>query len=128
MLGIDEYLQRIQRLINELPFKLSATINIENRSNVVLYIKGKITFTDETELHFKEYLITVPTFHKVAYSYHYQDKDKQLIFRFDNAEHHTEISTYPHHKHLKDRVLPSNEASLEKVLEEILSTIKEKAR
>jgi UDP-N-acetylmuramoyl-tripeptide--D-alanyl-D-alanine ligase len=58
MSGIDEYLQRIQHLINELPFKLSATINIENRSNVVLYIKGKITFTDDSELHFKEYLIT----------------------------------------------------------------------
>ena len=27
MSGIDEYLQRIQHLINELPFKLSATIN-----------------------------------------------------------------------------------------------------
>ena len=54
MSGIDEYLQRIQHLINELPFKLSATINIENRSNVVLYIKGKITFTDDSELHFKE--------------------------------------------------------------------------
>ena len=30
---------------------------------------------------------------KLAYSYHYQNKDKEMIFRFDNAEHHTEVRT-----------------------------------
>jgi hypothetical protein len=28
------------------------------------------------------------------------DSANQMIFRYDNAPHHPEIATFPHHKHL----------------------------
>ena len=42
-----------------------------------------------------------------------------MIFRYDNAPHWEEISTYPYHKHLPDSVISSKIMTLDKVLEEI---------
>ena len=42
------------------------------------------------------------------YSYHWQRQNGSLICRWDNAPHHPEISTFPHHIHDSDEtnVLP----------------------
>jgi hypothetical protein len=52
------------------------------------------------------------------YSYHWMTKDRQLIIRWDNAEHWREISTFPHHKHIsqKSNVQPSIEINLDQIL------------
>lgn len=41
----------------------------------------------------------------LKYSYSYI-KDDKLILRYDNAPHHPEIQTHPHHKHLKNEIQP----------------------
>lgn len=46
-----------------------------------------------------------------------------FIFRYDNATHHKEISTFPHHKHVGIEVKPSREMGLAEVVSEIESTI-----
>ena len=56
-------------------------------------------------------------------TYHYHNRNKELIFRFDNAEHHQEIKTCPYHKHIKGTVLPAEETSLKEVLTEILNIL-----
>jgi hypothetical protein len=57
---------------------------------------------------------------RLKYRYHYEDPDGRLVFRYDNAPHHPEVETFPHHKHLSDgRVVPSVEQSLPRVLEEV---------
>ena len=33
------------------------------------------------------------------YSFHFMDSDNQTIFRYDNAPHHNELASAPHHKH-----------------------------
>ncbi len=48
----------------------------------------------------------------LGYRYHFQDKDDNLIFRYDNTPHFPKIGTFPHHKHLKDNVLPSVKPSI----------------
>ena len=112
MSAIREFLEALETLLDDIPCKLSTKIQSESRGDIALYLKGTVVFTDHSELHFKEYLIAVPDFKKLAYSYHYQSKDKELIIRFDNAEHHREVGTYPYHKHLKDEVVQSKEMSL----------------
>ncbi len=42
-----------------------------------------------------------------------------MIFRYDNAPHHVEIATFPHHKHEVDDIKESLEPSLDEVLLEI---------
>lgn len=123
MSEIERYLEEIDRLITQIPYRLSTRIDIENRGDVVLYLRGEIVFTDTSELHFKEYFIVVPALKKLAYLYHYQNKDKEMIFRFDNAEHHPEVRTYPHHKHMRDTVLPSTEMSLKDAITEAINSL-----
>lgn len=35
----------------------------------------------------------------LKYSFHWQDEEGQLYKRWDNAPHHSEITTHPHHIH-----------------------------
>ena len=35
---------------------------------------------------------------------------------WDNAPHHKEVNSFPHHKHLGSKVEPSNERNLSEVL------------
>lgn len=81
MSAIKDYLHELEMLIHELPCKLFADLQVENRGGVALYLKGKIIFTNKSELQFKEYFITIPIMKKLAYSYHYQNKDKELVFK-----------------------------------------------
>jgi hypothetical protein len=39
-----------------------------------------------------------------------------MILRWDNAPHHPNIITYPHHKHTKSGIAPSREITLEQVI------------
>ncbi len=51
------------------------------------------------------------------------DALKNLIFRYDNVDHHKKLNlpSYPHHKHdnSEDNVISSNAPMLAKVLNEI---------
>ena len=58
------------------------------------------------------------------YSFHLQDKTDNLIIRWDNAPHHSNVATYPHHKHDKEKkVFESTEISISEVIEIILKKI-----
>jgi len=46
--------------------------------------------------------------------------------RWDNAPHHSHISTYPHHKHTPDGIFESTELSLEDVLASIKAYVIDK--
>ncbi|MGE5339946.1 MAG: DUF6516 family protein [Candidatus Omnitrophota bacterium] len=120
---ISDYILQIKRIIDETPYILSENLVIDNRGDIVLYLKGEIVFTDLSELHFKEYIITIAEFKKIAYSYHYQDFQKALIFRYDNAEHHPELITFPHHQHIGSETFASKEMSVEEVIGLIVDQI-----
>lgn len=58
----------------------------------------------------------------LRYSYYWLTSDNQLITGWDNAAHHHQLSTQPHHKHVgqQTNVQPSQETSLEAVMAVIL--------
>jgi hypothetical protein len=57
------------------------------------------------------------------YSYQYMTAENNLIFRYDNAEHHRQLNlpNFPHHKHdvNENNVINSNAPFLEDVVKEI---------
>jgi len=57
-----------------------------------------------------------PKFQRYAY---HVSKGTQLIIRWDNAPHHRQVNTFPHHKHVKEDILASKEMSIEDILEEL---------
>ena len=57
------------------------------------------------------------------YSYHWQDQNGSMRIRWDNAPHHDDLRTFPHHKHT-----PQLEESMEMNLEDVMKEIKERLR
>lgn len=86
---------------------------------------GEIFFNDSSELDFTEAVNTNKK-EKQKYSYHYMDKEKEVIFRYDNVPHHRAIKTFPHHKHTPEGVLESEEPTLGQILDEIEQNIIDK--
>ena len=54
----------------------------------------------------------------LGYRYHFQDKQNNLVFRYDNTPHFPGLEGFPHHKHLSDKVTGTKEPSILKVIEE----------
>ena len=52
------------------------------------------------------------------YRYHCQDENNCLTFRYDSTPHYPNLSSFPHHKHLPDAVIPSNKPDIESVIKE----------
>jgi len=61
----------------------------------------------------------------LGYSYHFQNKENQLIFRYDNTPHYPKIETFPNHKHLPVKVIKSVKPFLVNVVKEIKAIIAE---
>lgn len=53
------------------------------------------------------------------YSYHWQTKEGKMLLRWDNAPHWKQLKTYPHHKHLGKKILPSVQPLVEEIIAEI---------
>lgn len=88
-------------------------------------LKAQVIWQDSSVLHIKQIMLGENTF---KYAYHWQSKTGELICRWDNAPHWSEIATYPHHKHLmqnqEEIVTHSSGGDLATVFAEITATIK----
>ena len=60
------------------------------------------------------------------YRYHLQDADQRRIVRWDNAPHHPEIKSFPHHRHCPDdRVEESDPMTIDVVLKNLEVVLKD---
>lgn len=86
--------------------RFSARVNFYNESSLEAH--EKVTFENGAVV-------------KDRYSYHYQETGGSLVFRYDNAPHHPEIKTHPHHKHIgsDENVIAAQSPDLSDVLNEI---------
>ena len=55
----------------------------------------------------------------LGYRYHFQDGQNNLVFRYDNTPHFPDLESFPHHKHLPDKVVGAKQPSILEVIEEI---------
>lgn len=83
-------------------------------------MRGRLLFIEGYVLDFMEYICIGKE--RPKYRFHLMDKDNKMIFRYDNAPHH-KISTFPHHKHIHNKIEPSKEIGLKEVLEEVKTII-----
>ncbi len=97
---IEEYFQSIGGYIADCPYVAESQIRNDKRSFYIGVVEGEIRFTDNSFLHFIEFVNVKEGVNIYKYSYHYQDKAEKIVFRYDMAPHHKEIKTFPHHKHL----------------------------
>ena len=59
----------------------------------------------------------------VAYSYYWLSQSGETIEGWDNAPHHPEVETHPHHRHVAGKVEPLEDPSPEAFLEHVTETL-----
>ncbi len=120
---INNYQAEIQDIIQRYVHQgwiLSFTFSVENRSIYLGFLQGKLEFIDGSYLFFKEYVDLQKSINKFAYSFHYQDSENNLIFRYDNAKHKPDLG-YNDHKHINNKITPSPIPNMEEVIIEIIN-------
>ena len=93
-------------------------------SNKEVYLRGKLTFIDLSSLEFSIYVIERgKKLTHDKYRYQYMDPNNRPVFRYDNAPHHKNISSFPMHKHLGEKVVESDMPAIKELLGEISALI-----
>lgn len=119
MNNIESYFDRIDSLIRH-SYVIDDKVTYRRLTPTSGIIDGVLYFYNGSCLEFTESLrIVKGAVYKQRYRYHYRNGDVQ-IFRYDNAPHHPQLQTFPHHKHDEsDQAIESAEVSLKVVLDEI---------
>ena len=121
---IEAHFDSIEKVILGNPLVILNNLHRTYTSPETGYIKGEITFIDSSLLIiFQHVRVERDKVIITDYRYHYMGTDNRLIFRYDNAPHHPEINTFPHHKHLPFGIEEVSIPSLGEVLAEIDSNI-----
>ena len=84
------------------------------------YLKIKSSIIDDCILYIKLYLSET----EYNYAFHLQKNNGEFIARWDNAPHHKEIHTHPHHKHSSHGITESYSITLDDILREIKVLLK----
>lgn len=95
------------------------SVTENRRFGSAMSFTAKVEFIDGSILFIKDYLFQDG---KRKYSYHWQDKSGSLLSRWDNAPHHKDLLSYPHHRHLKDADIV---ATTERNLSEIFGIVQQ---
>jgi hypothetical protein len=84
------------------------------------YVEGEIVFIDGSRLIFFEFRRSLANdLKREKYRYHFMDMNNELIFRYDNAPHHPNISSFPDHKHLPSDVVASSAPQFSEIFAEV---------
>lgn len=122
---IQQFVEDIEKTIASSSIVISS--NIQKYLGPALetvYIKGHLVIIDSSILEISIFAVQFPKTVSIdKYRLHYMDRYGRMLFRYDNAPHHPEIDTHPHHKHTPDRIIPSSMPSLQDILNEISAII-----
>lgn len=115
---IEAYFEQVEGVLREFASLRAYTLTRRIYNLQQGYIGGTITFEAGYRLEFAD-VKDAETDYKLKYRYQYMNQAGELVFRYDNAPHHPEIPTFPHHKHLVNGVVEAHEPTLRDVLMEI---------
>jgi hypothetical protein len=110
----------IQEIIFNAPDVVQSNLAFDEISENECYIRGSISISGGFELHVVEYVVIEPEFRRLKYRYHLQTGMNELVARWDNAAHHPEVETHPHHFHSANGTVGSSSSvDLEQVLKAV---------
>ena len=115
---IDAYFRDLEQTLQEFRNIRSSDLKKKQYNDNQGYISGSVHFDSGHRLEFMELKDTDQSA-KIKYRYQFMDQQNICLFRYDNAPHHPEITTHPHHKHDGEKIIGSCEPTLFDVLLEI---------
>lgn len=89
------------------------TIGVELSSELRFHVGSRLNIVEQLEP------VGERDYNRVAYKFHYQDRNGNLIFRYDNSPHYPHLATFPAHKHTSNAVIEAEPPDLNEVLAEI---------
>ena len=119
---VKDYFAEIQNLLQKSALIENVNIEYDIKSKDIGIVQGTLEIIDGSTLQFVDLIKTKgDKITHLKYRFHLMDTNDQMVFRYDNAPHHPEIVTHPHHKHVKGESMPrqSEEVGLKDVLLEI---------
>ncbi len=101
---IQEYLQELDESISAAPEVVHVEILRrtvwDTGMEVIGLYRYKLSMSDGSLLELMERLVQERQSVTVTkYRCHWQDKEARIIKRWDNAPHHQQVKTFPHHRH-----------------------------
>ncbi len=120
--NFPEYAQRVSHILNTLVSTGEAvptSLQVDQRSALRGFIMASLQFDDGSSLEFREFVDVSQTEPKIMYAYHYQDADRNLISRYDNAAYRPALPQ-PEHKHTPSGIALAPVPTLSKTLDLIL--------
>jgi len=121
MRTIDDYFKKIQDILAKSKIVASTNIEYTRVLDHEGYMRGTLTLIDGSELRLLEYT-KISHGQPTALRYRFQwQMAGELIARWNNAPHHPEVETFPHHKYVrgKDKPKPSRAKGIMPILKEI---------
>lgn len=120
-----KFVEQFENTVNSNPVVLSSHIEKQfGPDGTTLYLRGALRFIDSSVLEIA--LFTSEALNGIdidKYRFQYMSADGQMIFRYDNAPHHPETTSFPHHKHIPDKVMPSSMPTIKNLPNEISTII-----
>ena len=122
---ILKFVSEIEKSIDSSYIVLSSNIQkYFGPGEETVYLKGHIAIIDSSILEIAIFATQSDDAISIdKYRLHYMSNSGQMLFRYDNAPHHPEIDSHPHHKHSGDKIIWAKMPSLKEVLNEISATI-----
>lgn len=120
-MNIGDYFSSIERSLEQQSSKTSIEIiEILASDDFNGILRCRVHFWDESYLSIHETVSTELGYPvRIIYAYSYI-RNGQCVFRYDNAPHHHDIVTFPHHKHIgEDKIAPTDQPAINQVLGEI---------
>ena len=116
---IDRHFEECERLLRGSALAAVVTSSRAHTSPETGYWRALVAFVDGSRLAVFEHVdVATGTPVVTKYRYHHMTAEDELVFRYDNAPHHPEIGTYPHHKHTGHGVAGTHQTTDAEVLRE----------
>ena len=109
---IEDSIRRLERANVERYEEEVLTTSRANLRIRVRFLSGHLLEVNEA------IVIEADQIKHLGYRYHFQDQQNNLIFRYDNTPHFPDLKSFPHHKHLKNKVEDSDEPLILDVINE----------
>ena len=111
---IKAFIENIDNIISSSSIVLSSNIQKHfSPDGKTLYLRGSLLFLDSSVLEIAVFIIETHDGLTIGkYRFHYMNPHERILFRYDNAPHHPDIASHPHHKHVPNHVIPSRGPSL----------------
>jgi hypothetical protein len=101
--AISHYLREVEATLGEIEDAYTELYEEEILASDRVNLRIRLRFYNGYLLELNESITFEGEVRHLRYRYHFQDKEKNLVYRYDNTPHFPNLKSFPHHKHLKDK-------------------------